>query len=279
MMNLGDKIETLPAGHERSPANAIVKPLASSSQLSSSGFAAGASYAVLLHYKDRANALLQVSTFAATITFTIILTPRDNGQTTPGLVQLAYANALFCGAIVGSVFVIIGIEIANAQQGVMRELGTFRWEKVKQEAEAEQEVKVEVKAELRVSGGSVGMAAAKQGQKKRIMDLVPVVAVITAFLLRNLLSIVHVVASLVGLSLYAAFYIMIYATRLFLQYNGPFILGTVIYVVLGILAIAIWIGSLFLEQEYVAKLFKPDEGIEDSSRGVKESISKRQFEV
>lgn len=64
-MDPGDKIEPLTTVKSSLP------------QLSSRS-TAGASE-VLQHYKDRATALLQVSTFAATITFTIILTPRDNG--------------------------------------------------------------------------------------------------------------------------------------------------------------------------------------------------------
>src|ERR1700761_4719771 len=51
---------------------------------------------LLDHYKSRASALLTISTFAATVTFSVILTPRDSGTATPGLVQLAYANSLFC---------------------------------------------------------------------------------------------------------------------------------------------------------------------------------------
>jgi hypothetical protein len=230
-MNSRDNIEPL-----QSPANASAKPLASSPPPSFSESTAGTSE-TLQHYKDRATALLQVSTFAATITFTIILTPRDNGQTTPGLVQLAYANALFCGAIIGSIFVIIGIEIANAQPAITKST-------------------LNTKSTM---------------NRSWVMKLAQAMALLVVEDMKTLLGLVHIVAGFVGLSLFAAFYIMIYATRQFLQYDGPFILGTVIYAVLGFLAISIWVFSSFLEQEEYQYLVK---GLElDDSRGGSQEIS------
>lgn len=207
-------------------------------QQSSSGSTAGASE--LQHYKERATALLQVSTFAAAITLSIILTPRDNSQTTPGLVQLAYANALFCGAIIGSVFVTIGIEVATAQPAIVKKLTLNRKSVVKvvmkvamkavQEVKAAQETKAaETKAAQLMKAGAIGN--------------------LQVWSVQFLLWSVHIVIGFVGLSVYAAFYIMIYATRLYLQYDGPFILGTVIYAVLGFLIIFIWLISSALERE------------------------------
>jgi hypothetical protein len=47
-------------------------------------------------YDNVMNAMLTVSTFAAAITFNIILKPNINGEPAPGLLYLSYANALFC---------------------------------------------------------------------------------------------------------------------------------------------------------------------------------------
>jgi hypothetical protein len=244
-MNPGDKVEPLTTVKSAPP-------------ISSSGSTAEASE-VLQHYKDRATALLQVSTFAATITFTIILTPRDNGQTTPGLVQLAYANALFCGAIIGSVFVIVGIEIANAQTAIMKKLPLnmrsimAKW----QMAEAQ---KTKAEQDLETKWAAQNMKAAQEAQEIKAEAVRSLEILLSIRNLRILLWFVHVIAGFVGLSLYAAFYIMIYATRLFLQYDGPFILGTVIYAVLGFLAISIWIISSFLEGgNNLVKVLEPDD--------------------
>lgn len=233
-MNPDSRIEPLPAGDINTLTT--VKPLASPPPPSSK-YPAGAAE-VPQHYKERATAFLQVSTFAATITFTIILTPRNDGQTMPGLEELAYANALFCCAIIGSVFVIIGVDIANAHPTVAKNLAlnTILAEKeVKRAREAAKELK-----EIAI------FSILQQGANPP--------SVLWNF--RILLWFVHVVAGFVGLSIYAAFFIMIYATRLFLQYDGPFILGTVIYAVLGFCAISIWIFSLSLEQAEFLELGK-----------------------
>lgn len=63
-------------------------------------------------FKEPVTAMLQVATFAAAITFNIVLTPRDS-QDTLGLVYLGYANSLFCGGIIGCVFIIITTEICR----------------------------------------------------------------------------------------------------------------------------------------------------------------------
>jgi hypothetical protein len=216
-MDHGDKIETDPKDKiEINPGDKI-EPLTTVKDFPPQ-------LEVPQHYKDRATALLQVSTFAATITFTIILRPRDDGQATPGLVQLAYANALFCGAIIGSVFVIIGIEVANAQ-AAMRELALNTWE--------------ERHASPTIGTSEMMSKVARENEEgaSRLMGYR------ASLNFQILLWAVKVVAGFVGLSLYAAFYVMIYATHLFLQYDGPFIFGTVIYAVLGFLAISIWITS------------------------------------
>jgi hypothetical protein len=72
-------------------------------------------------FKEPVTAMLQVATFAAAITFNIVLTPRD-GQDTPGLVYLGYANSLFCGGIIGCVFIIITTEICHGALNRERQL-------------------------------------------------------------------------------------------------------------------------------------------------------------
>lgn len=193
---------------------------------------------LLNHYKNRATALLAVSTFAATITFSIILTPRDSGQATPGLAPLAYANSLFCGAIVGCVFVVNGLEIVDMQQTMINVLKTkldvtddtgsraiFHWYNTIAEIERVKDaINKKCKGELR-----------KYAYKLLLLSH------------HMWIPIVRVVASFVGLSLFVGFYLMIYVTRLFLQYDGPFILGTTIYMIIGILAIVAWTWYWLLE--------------------------------
>jgi len=62
-------------------------------------------------YDNVMNAMLTVPTFAAAITFNIILKPNINGEPAPGLLYLLYANALFCGTIMGCILINVTIEL------------------------------------------------------------------------------------------------------------------------------------------------------------------------
>jgi hypothetical protein len=60
-------------------------------------------------YKEPIKAMLGIATFAGAITFSIILTPRDNPTHT--IKELAYANSLFFVVIMGCVLIIVSIEV------------------------------------------------------------------------------------------------------------------------------------------------------------------------
>ena len=53
--------------------------------------------------------MLGIATFAASITYTATLTPRD--QPTPAIAELAYANFLFFGVIMGCVLIIVLMKV------------------------------------------------------------------------------------------------------------------------------------------------------------------------
>jgi len=64
------------------------------------------------HYRNIINALLLASTFAGTVTLSIILTPDNNNDTTiPGIVELAYAGSLFLAGIMGCILITVSVEL------------------------------------------------------------------------------------------------------------------------------------------------------------------------
>jgi uncharacterized membrane protein len=171
-------------------------------------------------YKAPASAMLAIATFAAAITFNIILTPRDNGQAIPGLDLLAYANSLFCGSIVGCILITVAIELSNHSKD-------FNETRVKN----------------------------RQGKKNTIFY-------IGRFFLQipGLSWFITIVVGVVGVMLQVAFYLMIYATRLYLKYDNPFILGTAIYFGFGAIAIILWIGNLWGNALLAGEAAEDDEG-------------------
>jgi hypothetical protein len=141
-----------------------------------------------------------VATFAGAITFSIILTPSnadDRQATIPGLNLLTYANSLFCGAIIGCIFVITGVGIVQTMQQ-------------------------------------------RHYIHKGTLEQKPLLGISARFLHLILFFLIHFVAGMSALSIYIAFYLMLYSTRLFLGYDGPFILVTLIYGVLGLMTIVAW---------------------------------------
>jgi hypothetical protein len=44
--------------------------------------------------------------------------------------------------------------------------------------------------------------------------------------------------------LFAAFYLMLYATLLYLNFNGPFILGSVFYLGFGLITLILWLSAV-----------------------------------
>jgi hypothetical protein len=62
-------------------------------------------------YRNLINSLLLASTFAGTVTLSIILTPGNNNTTIPGIVELAYAGSLFLGGIMGCILITMSLEL------------------------------------------------------------------------------------------------------------------------------------------------------------------------
>jgi hypothetical protein len=189
-------------------------------------------------YKDPASAMLTIATFAATITFTIILIPRDNGQTTPGLIYLAYANSLFCGGIIGCVLITIAIELCHDS-----EILDGRREELKKKRKE----MLDLIGTLNPGEGAFwtnifSSQGLRQVWFKAMYSDIPDWLNISTNVLSKFIA---VISGFVGVTLLAAFYIMIYATRLFLRYNGPFILGSVIYLGFGVVALLLWIRNLW----------------------------------
>jgi len=195
----------------------------------------------LQHYKDPATAMLTIATFAATITFTITLAPRQGGETATGLNLLAFANSLFCGAIIGCILIIIGIELSV-------------WSRTEQ-------ARVKAMNQMRNSGQRSWLGCAWMRSFDTFED--------------SMLWIVQITAGFVGTMFYVAFFLLLYATRLFLQYDGPFILGSIFYLLFGLIALISWIWSFLLE--YLAnKIEKQPARVEHTDALVTESsVNKR----
>jgi len=189
-------------------------------------------------YKDPASAMLTIATFAATITFTIILTPRDNGQTTPGLIYLAYANSLFCGGIIGCVLITIAIELCHDS------------EILNDRRKALEENKGEIHRLIKILNPEEGPfwtnIFSSQSLTQLLLNVlysdIPDWLNISPDVLSKFIA---VISGFVGVTLLIAFYLMLYATLLYLRYNGPFILGSVIYLGFGVVALLLWIRNLW----------------------------------
>jgi len=177
-------------------------------------------------YKSPASAMLTVATFAATITFTIILTPRDNDQATPALLLLAYANSLFCGSIVGCILITIAIELCRDSKELEK--------KRKKLNKAREDV-------LKVCPKESENILLYWSIKIMFLDIPSWLRVSTPALSVFIIFI----SGFVGIMLLVAFYLMIYATVLYLKYNGPFILGSAIYLSFGFIALVLWVRNLW----------------------------------
>ena len=193
-------------------------------------------------YKDPASAMLTIATFAATITFNIILTPRANGQATPGLDLLAYANSLFCGCIIGCILITIAIELCNDSKELNKKMGEL--DKKREQAnhllkEMEQQNIGDIWSSPLIIWPSRFLRRFSIGII--FLEIPSWLKISTA----GLSVFITIISGVVGVMLLVAFYLMIYATRLYLEYNRPFILGSVIYFSFGAIAILLWIRNLW----------------------------------
>jgi hypothetical protein len=119
---------------------------------------------VLESYRPFAQAMLATSTFAGTITLTVLLTHGNNTHVR-GLTVLAYSSSIFIGSIMGCICMISSIELNMSPVFVLME------------------------------------------------------------------------ATILGLILFSAFYLLLLTSSLFLGYRGPFILGSILYLGFGVLLV------------------------------------------
>ena len=56
-----------------------------------------------------------------------------------------------------------------------------------------------------------------------------------------------VIPTVLAIMLFTAIFLMLHASSLFLQYNGPFIVGSVLYLGLGAVAFILWLFVLGVE--------------------------------
>jgi uncharacterized membrane protein len=218
-------------------------------------------------YKEPIKAMLGIATFAASITYTTILTPRE--QSTPAIAELAYANSLFFGVIMGCVLIIVSIEINCTLIEIERETKEI---KDKEKALKTKEIKDEEKVVEEYAITYLLQQITKIRGHKRVHT----------FIHKWLIPLeVWVVA----VTLFTAFFLMLHASSLFLQYNGPFIVGSVLYLGLGAVAFILWFFLLYLNakvskkrnavlwHEAVKKYFdhidKLDKRMESLAKGIK----------
>jgi hypothetical protein len=173
-------------------------------------------------YKEPIKAMLGIATFAGAITFSIILTPRDNP--THAIKELAYANSLFFVVIMGCVLIIVSIEV-TADLVVLEK-------KVKN-----------------VEGTLLDRGMQLTWENLRsILSPIDIIVVrhfrrVRPFIERFLIPFW---VGIVGAMQFTAFYLMLHASLLFLHYNGPFIFGTVLYVTIGVLTFLMWFFRLYV---------------------------------
>ena len=64
-------------------------------------------------FRNVSTAILTIATFAAGVTFNILLKPADAGGPPPAVIYLSYANSLFCAAITGCALIMLSIELVG----------------------------------------------------------------------------------------------------------------------------------------------------------------------
>jgi hypothetical protein len=184
-------------------------------------------------YKEPIKAMLAIATFAGAITFSIILTPR--GSPTHAIKELAYANSLFFVVIMGCVLIIVSIEVTADLVALEKKVKVakdtvldiekgkeFTWESLKNISPQHKSGRL----------SSIEITIAKHFGWFRPF--------IGGFF-------IPFGVGIIGAMQFTAFYLMLHASLLFLQYNGPFILGTVLYVTIGVLTFIMWFFRSFVK--------------------------------
>jgi hypothetical protein len=155
-------------------------------------------------YDHISTSMLTVSTFASAITFNIILKPSGSNPPAQALLYLSYANSLFCGAIMGCVLIKVTIELCKATLDYVDQ-----WKKEAEEPVPAQKFLYWLYFTLDSSDTMESIAHWLLG-----LETMVVLAI-----------------------LFVALFLLLLSCKFFLQINGPFIAGTIIYGFFGLLVI------------------------------------------
>jgi hypothetical protein len=218
--------------------------------------------------------MLTVSTFASAITFNIILKPSGGTQPAPALLYLSYANSLFCGAILGCILIKVTIELCRSTIDYVPE-----WKKLVEKAKAEHSMKGE---EAGSKGGTVHKAVEQKLQDEIVHKFVEQgdkYDSVLRWLFKRPDSaekaksfaffVLNAEAILVGATLFVAVYLLLLSCKFFLQINGPFLAGTIIYGLFGFLTFLLTASSMTIGHAMRSrvKVKQQEEGKKAEKRG------------
>lgn len=78
-------------------------------------------------YRRIADSMLVATTFAGTVTLTIVLAPRGDSTTIAGIKELAYASSFFLGSIMGCILIIVSVEIGKDDDELWFPMEIWEW--------------------------------------------------------------------------------------------------------------------------------------------------------
>jgi hypothetical protein len=185
-------------------------------------------------YKDPVNAMLQIATFAGAITFTVVLAPRDGDHGTRGIAEIAYANSLFIGGIMGCVLIRVSIELYDASIE-------------RNEASTERDDDYTGREDICEKQKGIIIEKPEASDERKAPRQPPKRPIPKWLRISSHEWLIPAEVGVVGMTLFVAFYLMLHASGLFLQYNGPFIVGSILYLGFGIPAFILWVGSLWAD--------------------------------
>jgi hypothetical protein len=168
-------------------------------------------------FESVAKAMLTLSTFAAGITFNLLLKPSNPSPPTRAFIFLAYANALFCAALVGCALVMVSVELVRHSVDPV-----YKYKKQKGDLYI-------VRSVLTFIGGHEDAAR----------------------------YILGIETSVVAAILFVAIYLLLYASSLFLRVPGPLIVGSILYGIFGAMACFVAGISLLIRQKLASEKKNP----------------------
>jgi hypothetical protein len=161
--------------------------------------------------------MLTLSTFAAGITFNLLLKPSNPSPPTRAFIFLAYANALFCAALVGCALVMVSVELVRHSFDPVY--------KYKQQ-----------QGDLYIVRSVLAFIGDHEDAARYILGIE---------------------TSVVAAILFVAIYLLLYASSLFLQVPGPLIVGSILYGIFGAMACFVAGISLLLRQKLASEKRNP----------------------